>query len=101
VKQYGLPANTFLNVNIPAVPPGGYKGYMITAQGTGQGGTESFAETKHPDGRSIYWNRYTEGVTGPEGTDLWAVANGYVSVTPMKIGETDAAQMERLRGIFK
>jgi 5'-nucleotidase len=101
IKQYGLPPSTFLNVNIPAVPPGGYKGYMITTQAARQGGNESFPDTKHPDGRVIYWNQYTEGVTGPQGTDLWAVENGYVSVTPMKVGETDPSQMDRLRGIFK
>ena len=103
VKQYGLPPNTFLNVNIPAVPQGGYKGYQITTQAAAQGGNESFVETKHPDGRSIYWNRYVEGRSGPQGTDLWAVENGYVSVTPMKVGETDPdqAQTERLRTIFK
>ena len=32
VKQYGLPPNTFLNVNIPAMPQGGYRGYRITTQ---------------------------------------------------------------------
>ena len=102
VKQYGLPANTFLNVNIPAVPQGGYKGYQITTQALLQGGTESFAETKQPaSGRTIYWNVYKEGASGPQGTDLWAVENGYVSVTPMKLGETDASQMDTLRGIFK
>jgi 5'-nucleotidase len=102
VKQYGLPPNTFLNVNVPALPPGGYKGYQITTQALQQGGTESFAETKHPSsGRTIYWNVYKEGASGPMGTDLWAVENGYVSVTPMRVGETDASQMESLRGIFK
>jgi 5'-nucleotidase len=101
IKQYGLPGSTFLNVNIPAVPPGGYKGYLITTQAARQGGNESFPDTKHPDGRTMYWNHYTEGVTGPQGTDLWAVENGYVSVTPMKVGETDPSQMDRLRGIFK
>lgn len=102
VKQYGLPANTYLNVNIPARPQGGYKGYLITAQAPMQGGVENFAETSHPDGRTIYWNRYTEGVPNPpQGTDIWAVQNGYVSVTPMKVGETDASQADRLRGMFK
>ena len=38
VKQYGLPPNTFLNVNIPAMPQGGYKGYMITTQAMQQCG---------------------------------------------------------------
>ena len=101
VKQWGLPANTFLNVNIPVMPADGYKGYMITTQAMQQGGKESFAETKHPSGRSIYWNQFEEGGTGPQGSDMWAVSNGYVSVTPMKVGETDPSQMDALRAIFK
>src|SRR5690606_8886504 len=84
IKQYGLPPNTFLNVNIPAVPEGGYKGYMIATQAMQRGGEEAFAEMKHPSGRTIYWNVYKEGGTAPEGPDIWAVSNGYVSVTPMK-----------------
>jgi 5'-nucleotidase len=102
VKQYGLPPNTFLSVNIPAVPPGGYKGYRITTQAMRSSGEEHFAETTHPSsGRTIYWNVYKEGATAPEGTDIDAVNNGYVSVTPMKLGELDAAQFEALRAIFK
>jgi 5'-nucleotidase len=102
VKQYGLPANTFLNVNIPPVPAGGYKGYRITSQAMLRGGQESFAEMKHPSsGRTMYWNVYKEGTTAPEGTDIWAVENGFVSVTPMRVGETDPAQTAALQQIFK
>lgn len=101
VKQYGLPPNTFLNVNIPPMPAGGYKGYMITTQALLRGGQESFAEMKHPSGRTIYWNVYKEGMPAPEGTDLWAVQNGYVSVTPMRLGENDPTQVEALKAIFK
>lgn len=101
VKQYGLPPNTFLNVNIPRAPDGGYKGYMVTTQAAVPGGKESFAEMKHPSGQTIYWNLFTEGATAPEGTDVWAVNNGYVSVTPMRLGETEPAQMETLRAIFR
>ncbi len=101
VKQYGLPKNTFLNVNIPAMPQGGYRGYRITTQAPQKVGEERFAEMMHPSGRTIYWNVYKEGGTGPEGTDVRAVEEGYVSVTPMKLGETDAAQIEALRAIFK
>src|SRR5262245_33584495 len=97
-----FPANTFLNVNIPAMPPGGYKGYLVTTQALVRGGQESFAETKDPrTGRPIYFNVYQEGATAPEGTDIWAVENGYVSVTPMKVGETDPMQIDALKGWFK
>jgi 5'-nucleotidase len=101
IKQYGLPPNTFLNVNIPPMPQGGYKGYMITTQAMLRGGQESFAEMKHPSGRTIYWNVYKEGMDAPQGTDIWAVEHGHVSVTPMKIGETDPSQMGTLQTIFK
>lgn len=101
VKQYGLPPNTFLNVNIPAMPPGGYRGYAITTQALQKTGNESFAEMTHPSGRTIYWNVYREGGTGPAGSDVQAVADGFVSVTPMTLGEVDPSQFEALRAIFK
>lgn len=103
VKQYGLPLNTFLNVNVPPMPAGGYKGYMITTQAPVRGGQENFVEMKHPSGRTLYWSQYAERSTTaqPQGTDIWAVENGYVSVTPMRLGETDASQLDALRAIFK
>lgn len=103
VKQYGLPPRTLLNVSIPAMPQGGYRGYQVTVQASQHGGVESFAETAHPEtGRPIYWNVYKEGVQGaPEGTDIRAVENGYVAVTPLRVGETDTAQLEAIRGWFK
>jgi 5'-nucleotidase len=101
VKQHGLPPRTFLNVNIP--PPSGEtgKGYQVTTQAMTPGGDESFAEAKHPSGRTLYWNVYTEGGTAPQGTDVWAVANGYVAVTPMRIGEVEPALAEKVKGWFK
>jgi 5'-nucleotidase len=103
VKQWGLPPNTFLNVNVPSMPAGGYKGYMITRQGQVRTGSESFVEVKHPSGRTVYWNVYNERKSEPqpEGTDFWAVENGWVSVTPMNIDETDALQFDALKAIFK
>ncbi len=103
VKQWGLAPNTFLNVNIPPMPAGGYKGYMITRQGQTRTGTERFVEMTHPSGRTLYWSTYDEQKSPqqPEGTDFWAVQNGWVSVTPMKIDETDTSQFDTLKAIFK
>jgi 5'-nucleotidase len=101
VKQYGIPRGTFLNVSIPVRPKDGYKGYMITSQALSRGGEETFVETKHPrSGNIVYWNMWKEGGNAPQGTDIWAVANGYVAVTPMKLGETDPSQMPALKEIF-
>jgi 5'-nucleotidase len=101
VKQYGLPPHTFLNVNVPPPPGGGSKGYQVTTQAMTPGGDERFAEAKHPTGRTIYWNMYTEGGTAPVGTDVSAVANGFVAVTPMHVGEVEPKLVEALKAWFK
>ena len=77
------------------------KGYMITTQAMQQSGEERFAETKHPSGRTIYWNVFKEGAHRPRGHGHLGGNEGYVSVTPMKLGETDPSQMDALRAIFK
>lgn len=96
VKANGLPPGVFLNVNIP--PGDEYKGRLVTTQAMQHGGDESFAETTHPSGRTIYWNVYREGGGGLEGTDMWAVENGYVSITPLKVPEHDPAVGDRIKG---
>jgi 5'-nucleotidase len=101
VKQYGLAPDTFLNVNIPLPPAGGYKGYRVVSQALMGGGDESFVEMKDPSGRTMYWNVFKAGGTAPEGTDVWAVNQGYVAVTPMRLGETNPAQVEPLRKVFE
>jgi 5'-nucleotidase len=101
IKEHRWPANTFLNVNVPATPPGGYKGYQVTSQAMMLGGNETFAETKHPSGRTIYWSVYREGVKAPQGTDIWAVENGYVSITPMRVGEYDPRLAETVKPWFR
>lgn len=99
VKQYGLPPNTFLNVNIPAGEP---KGFAVTAQAMTPGGNESFSEAKDEGGRTVvYFNVYKEGGGGAAGTDMWAVDQGLVAVTPLKAGELQADLQSRIQGWFK
>jgi 5'-nucleotidase len=102
VRDHRLPAQTFLNVNIPPLPMGGYKGYRVTAQAAVRAGVETFAEEKRPGtDRTIYWSVYKEGASAPAGTDIWAVNNGYVSITPMHVGEYDEKLASALEGWFK
>jgi 5'-nucleotidase len=102
VRDHGLPSQTFLNVNIPPMPTGGYKGYQVTSQAAVRAGVERFVESKRPGtNQTVYWSVYTEGATAPQGTDIWAVNNGYVSVTPMRVGEYDEKLAVTLRGWFK
>jgi len=97
VKQYGLPPRAFLNVNIPA-PPRCEDRVQITELAFAAGGDERFVEATHPNGRTLYWNVYTEGGSGASGTDVNAVGAGFVSVTPMHVGEFDAGLRDALKG---
>ena len=102
VREHGLPPQTFLNVNIPPMPAGGYKGVQITTQAPVRAGVETFEEGKRPGtDRTIYWSVYKEGATAAQGTDIWAVNNGYVSITPMRITEYDEKLAGTLKGWFK
>lgn len=99
VKDSGLPRGVFLNVNIPTGTPQTIKGLLVTRQSPSSGGKESFAEQKHPNGRTLYWNVYEEGGTDAEGTDMWAVQQGYVAVTPLLATEYHAEAAVALKAI--
>jgi len=102
VRDRGLPPQTFLNVNIPPMPAGGYKGLQVTMQAPVRGGVETFEETRRPGtDRTLYWSVYKEGASAPQGTDVWAVNNGYVSITPMHLTEYDEKFAGTLRNWFK
>jgi 5'/3'-nucleotidase len=102
LRDHGLPPQTFLNVNIPPMPTGGYKGYQVTSQAAVRAGVERFVEGERPGtNQTVYWSVYTEGAAAPQGTDIWAVNNGYVSVTPMHVGEYDEKLAVTLREWFK
>jgi len=92
-----LPVHTLLNVNVPALPRSEIKGVAITIQGKRQydGGLERRID---PSGRSYYW---LSG-SGPkdtldEGTDVKAVNDGWVSVTPVHLDLTDYKSVELMR----
>ena len=102
VRDRGLPPQTFLNVNSPPMPAGGYRGLRITTQAAVRAGVETFEATRRPGtDRTVYWSVYKEGASAPEGTDIWAVYNGYVSITPMRLTEYDEKFAGTLRGWFK
>lgn len=103
VKARGLPTGVFLGVNVPAGSMATYKGFRMTTQGNQQGVRETFDARVSPRTRKpYYWDVLLEaGATGAEGTDTWAVQNGYVAITPYKVGEFDQATFDALQGAFK
>lgn len=84
VAQKGLPRGIFLNVNFPAGTP---KGVLVTRLSTHHW-EDTVVERLDPEGRPYYWIAGTPVGEEEEGTDLWAVRRGYVSVTPVSLDFT-------------
>lgn len=97
VLERGLPPDTFLNVNVPAVPQDEMAGVRITRLGK-RIYRDTLVERQDPRGRNYYWIG-GEPPTGvpEEGTDIWALANNYVSITPLHLDLTQYQMMEELR----
>jgi 5'-nucleotidase len=84
VAEKGLPRGIFLNVNFPAGTP---KGILVTRLSTHHW-EDKVVERLDPEGRPYYWIAGTPVGEEEEGTDLWAVRRGYVSVTPVGLDFT-------------
>lgn len=50
-----------------------------------------------PMGRKHYWFTVTPLEAAEEGTDRWAVENGFVSITPLRLDLTDKDQLEKMQ----
>jgi 5'-nucleotidase len=86
----------FLSINIPAIPYEEIKGFQITH--IGQKFYEGYLEQRHdPWSKPYYWYRgEVIHKTYKPGTDVYAVFNGYVSITPLTPNWTDHGVLEKL-----
>lgn len=88
LREHSLPSDTILNINVPDLPFAALAGYRATRLGHRHKSEPAIPSTD-PLGETIYW-------VGPPGaeqdagenTDFYAVRNGFVSVTPLKIDLT-------------
>ncbi len=98
VLRHGLPRGTLLNINFPALPAAAVKGIQLTRLGR-RVSRDVLIERKDPTGRPYYWIGGDPPAGEPEaGTDLGALAHGYVSVTPLNMDMTDSRQLAELAG---
>jgi 5'-nucleotidase len=94
--RHGLPDGTLINVNVPSLPGPELKGYRITRLGK-RIYRDRIVPKTDPRGRPYYWIGGDKPTweTQP-GSDLDAVDDGYVSITPIHLDATDYKAMEGL-----
>jgi 5'-nucleotidase len=95
VLANGLPDLTLLNVNVPSSE---IKGIEMTRQGRRRY-HDKLVERLDPFGRPYYWigGEKPGGDTDEVGTDIWAVTNGYVSITPIRLDMTARSFIPELK----
>ncbi len=93
----GLPKDTLLNVNLPNLPASKIRGVALTRQGR-RAYDDVIVEKVDPRGRPYYWigngePRWAEG----SGTDIEAVRENKISITPVHLDLTNHSAIEDLK----
>jgi 5'-nucleotidase len=87
VGKNPLPRDVMLNVNVPNELIKNIKGFKITQRGHRKY-TGRVTNAKDPNGGDIYWIAGRPSDTHEEGSDVTAVTDGYISVTPLHLDMT-------------
>ena len=97
VVEHGLPANTFINVNIPNVAWSNIKGIELTRLGH-RVYRDQLVTRADPRGRPYYWigGLPPHGVA-EHGTDIWALEHQLISITPINLDMTSHRMIDDLK----
>lgn len=94
------PEHTLFNINFPGVGPDGVRGILATSQGK-RGIADNLSRRLDPHGRPYYWiGPVRENGDAEPGTDLAAIADRRVSVTPIYLDLTNRPVLASLQDLF-
>ncbi|NOY54032.1 MAG: 5'/3'-nucleotidase SurE [Deltaproteobacteria bacterium] len=100
IADHGLPADTFLNMNVPSLPAEQLSGIRITSMGR-RTFKDPVVEKKDPRGRAYYWIGGEEIISGGKGhSDYEAIAENGISVTPLHLDLTHYEVFEKMESIL-
>jgi 5'-nucleotidase len=98
----GFAPGTLVNVNFPALPPDEIGGIRVCRQGLRDYGRLRIVERTDPRGYRYYWFGLAPTVETPgHRTDLEAIADGFIAVTPLHLDLTHDASLERLSNHYQ
>jgi 5'-nucleotidase len=96
-----FPPGTLVNVNFPALSAEAVKGIRACRQGIRDYGRLRIVERTDPRGYRYYWFGLAPAVETPgHQTDLEAIADGYIAVTPLHLDLTHDPSLAVLRDQF-
>lgn len=83
-----LPLQTFINVNYPALPKDQVKGVKIGSLSP-EASRSIFVKGTMPDGQEYFRPGYRPLSGGEPDTDLFALLEGYITITPLHVDATE------------
>ncbi|HBO85208.1 MAG TPA: 5'/3'-nucleotidase SurE [Deltaproteobacteria bacterium] len=96
VISHNLPKDTLLNVNVPGLNNSEIKSYRITKLGKRVYG-DAIVEKTDPRGKKYYWvGGNNMKWTGGKDSDFEAIANGYISITPIHLDLTNYSALKEI-----
>jgi 5'/3'-nucleotidase len=99
--EIGWPAGVLLNVNFPPLPASKVKRVVVTAQGQRDQSMLRVDERVDARGRTYFWVGFRRIFSDPErGTDLHAMAQGCISVTPLHMDLTEFREQQRMEALL-
>jgi 5'-nucleotidase len=98
----GIPQGVLVNVNFPDCPPQRVDGVAVTAQGKRDQDLLRIDARHDGRGNPYYWIAFArkDRPAPRDGTDLSALANHRISITPLRLDLTDEPFMTTLAGTF-
>ena len=102
VLKQGFPPDVLINVNFPDCPPGEVKGISVGNQGKRDQQLLHIDARHDGRGNPYYWIAYARGgrPTGKHGTDLYALADNRIAITPLRLDLTDQPFLTALAALF-
>lgn len=95
--EIGWPKEVLLNINFPPLPPAQVKRVSVVAQGQRDQSLLRVDERVDARGRTYFWIGFKRVFSDPErGTDLHAIHEGEISVTPLHLNLTELREQQRL-----
>jgi 5'-nucleotidase len=93
--------HTLFNINFPGVMPDDVSGFAVTNQGK-RAIADNLTEGVDPRGRPYYWiGPIREPGNAEPGTDVAALSDNRVSITPIYLNLTNIPVLNALRKVFE
>ncbi len=102
VLEAGIPRDVLVNINFPDCAPDDVAGIAVTTQGRNRQDRLHIDARHDGRGNAYYWIAYMRmrGMPPADGSDISALANNRIAVTPLRLDMTDEPFMTRLAELF-